>query len=160
MVNKVVKLSTGLFDNAELTFADNETLCIKVMGTMYSNLKYYFNYKNNGKTGNLLLVDNSITIMVKDLNFGILSAKIVAVGNNKVVHEYPLEDLVIQKLGNEKKVIPEFTELKEQVKAEMQAVIDKQTEIDNKFGLVEELKEQVKVLKQMVYALCDIEESD
>lgn len=137
-----VNLATGLYNQKIVTLTDNENLQIKLAGRVYPNLTYFIKAKNGGKFHQIKFIDNFIEIDRKDLSYGILSAKIVALANEVTVKEIPLENLTLQEVNKTLKVVPEL----EVVKNEFAKLQDENEKMREKVAELEKLCENTKEL--------------
>ena len=160
---KTIKLATGLYDDNIYILAENDNLQIKLKGNIYPNANYYFKANNGEKEFNLLFNDNTVEINPKDLVFGELKAKIVIMLDNKVINEYRVENLIIQKLDNKIKVIPQFEEFEKKFDKKLydcysniNKIKDNQVELEEKYKRIEEFANEIEQLKKLVYVMCNI----
>lgn len=165
MMKKIIQLSTGLYNNSILTLTENDVLKIEIQGKKYPNSTYYFKAKNNSKEFNLKFIDNSIEINQKTLECGELKSKIVVMIEDKIIKEYSVENLIIQKLNNEIKIIPQFEEYKkifnsliENQNILIKEVKETQQDLFEKYKKIDEFENKINELHKLVYALCNIEE--
>lgn len=143
---KEINIGTRLYDSKILTLTDNENLQIKLVGKTYPNVDYYFKARNGSKFFQIKFVDNFIEIDRKDLFYGILNAKIVAMQKDKILKEIEVEDLILQEVSKNIEVIPQI----EQIKAEFQTIKAENEELKRK---VEEFTEMCKKTKELVIEL-------
>lgn len=135
-MEKTLNLTTGLYDSNVGVLADNENLCIKIVGRVYDNVTYYLKAKNGAKLHELKFVDRFIEIPRKNLAYGLFKAKVVAFVENRKVKEFGVEDLILEEVGGEIKVLPEIEQLKSEFNELLQEMVLLKQECDNTKELV------------------------
>jgi len=146
---KEINLTTRLYDCNTLTLTDNENLQIKLVGTLYKGLTYFFKARNGSKFFQIKFVDNFIEIDRKNLSYGILSAKIVGMSNERIIKEFIIEDLILQDVGGKMAVIPEVEILKEEIKTMKEEKEDLIKKIEGLEKLCENTKKLVLELNEI-----------
>lgn len=163
MVEKTIKLATGLYDNSTLMLTENDSLHIRIIGKTYPNASYYFKGKNGNREFNLKFQDNLIEINTKDLNIGELKAKVLLMIEDKIITEFKVENLIIQELDGQIKVLPQFEMYKKQFNTLIenqnlliQGIRKNQLELAKKYEKIEEFAKEIEQLKKLVYVMCNI----
>lgn len=136
---KTLNLTTGLYDSNVGVLADNENLCIKIVGRVYNNETYYLKAKNGAKLHELKFIDRFIEIPRKNLVYGLFKAKVVAFVENRKVKEFNVEDLILEEVGGEIKVLPEIEQLKSEFNEVIQEVATLREMCENTKELVVKL---------------------
>ena len=148
-----INLTTRLWESKIFTLTDDENLQIEITSPTNPSLTYFIKARNGGKFHQKQFIDKVIEIDRKDLTYGILSAKIVAMSSGVIVKEFQLEDLILQEIGNCLKVVPEIELLKsdfEKVKAECEQAKKKVAELETLCENTKELVIRLSGLSQKV----------
>ncbi len=136
---KTLNLTTGLYDNKVGVLADNEDLVIKIVGRLYDNVTYYLKARNGEFLHELKFVDRLVTIPRKALMYGLFKAKVVAFVGNKKIKEFNVEDLILEEIGGEIKVLPEIEQLKSEFNELLQEMVLLKQECEDTKELVLQL---------------------
>ena len=120
---KTLNLTTGLYDDKIGVLADNENLHIKIVGRLYDNVTYYLKARNGEFLHELKFVDRFIEIPRKKLMYGLFKAKVVAFVGSKKIKEFDAEDLILEEVGGEIKVLPEIEQLKDEFNEVIKEVV-------------------------------------
>lgn len=120
---KTLNLTTGLYDDKIGVLADNENLHIKIVGRLYDNVTYYLKARNGEYLHELRFVDRFVEIPRKNLVYGLFKAKVVAYVGNKKIKEFNAEDLILEEVGGEIKVLPEIEQLKDEFNEVIKEVV-------------------------------------
>lgn len=102
----------GKYDEASFIIADNERLIIRVVDKVRANVQYYATIEKDGVIEKLSIIDNLFEIPNKFLTFGALSVTISLYFKGNLLKEFACEQLIIKELNNQKTLIPEIVELK------------------------------------------------
>ena len=102
----------GKYDEASFIVAEGEKLIVKVVDKVRANVQYYATIQKDGVIEKLSIIDNLFEIPNKFLTFGALSVTISLYFKGGILKEFVCEQLIIKELNNEKTLIPEIVELK------------------------------------------------
>lgn len=122
------------YSEDKVVYKDNENLTIQITLPQSNNSEFIFCYENNAEKKRLKIVNGAVEI--SNLTLGVFKSKIEQYIKGEFIQTFLIEDLYIISGDNQKILVPEMTEIKQQMQDltdENKSLKEKQASEKNKF---------------------------